>query len=158
MPVPRSFGFIHPGWFPRLGYLGFVPPYDDLDVPFLEVARGEALVEATRIGIKTPDVSVRFFQGASLGLQLPFVSPGERVVLTNLMKGLPSFPFDLPRGRPKMCADGRNGKLAPTQPVIHTIVIDPDERRLTVLWAGTAPALRPYTEAELAKMPLLVEW
>jgi hypothetical protein len=158
MPLPRSFGFIHPGWFPRLGYLGFVAPYDDVGVPFLEVARGEALVEVTRGGLLPPDLSVRFFNGASLGLQLPFVSPGERCVLTNLMKGAPSFTFELPRERPKLWTDGRNGKLAETKPVIYTIHVEPDERRLTVLWRGSAPALRPYAEEELAKMPFLVEW
>ncbi|WP_170319773.1 DUF2169 family type VI secretion system accessory protein [Polyangium spumosum] len=158
MPLPRSFGFVHPGWFPRVGYLGFIAPYDSVGVPFQEVARGEALSEATRGLLLPPRYSVRFFNGASLGLQLPFVSPGERCVLTNLMKGAPSFAFDLPRERPKLWADGRNGKLVETDPVIYTLVIEPDERRLTVLWRGAARAPRRYADEELAKMPFLVEW
>jgi hypothetical protein len=43
-------------------------------------------------------------------------------------------------------------------PVVHTVLIEPDEMRLSIVWRGNAPALRPYSDEELAKMPLKVEW
>jgi hypothetical protein len=50
------------------------------------------------------------------------------------------------------------GKLNKTKPVIHTVVFEPDHMRVSVVWRGSAPALRPYMPEELAKMPLKVEW
>ena len=44
------------------------------------------------------------------------------------------------------------------QPVIDTLLIEPDEMRLSIVWRGTAPALRPYSREELASMPLRVVW
>ena len=41
---------------------------------------------------------------------------------------------------------------------IHTVLIEPDEARLSVLWRGCAPALRPYMPKELETMPFRVEW
>jgi hypothetical protein len=45
-----------------------------------------------------------------------------------------------------------------TKPVIHTVEIEPDAMRVSVVWRGAAPALRPYMAEELAKMPMLVSW
>ena len=64
----------------------------------------------------------------------------------------------LPSGVPRIWVDGRKGTLKETEPVIHTVVIEPDLDRVTILWRGSAPALRPYLPAELAKMPFNVEW
>ena len=66
--------------------------------------------------------------------------------------------MQLPGDRPKIWVDGRNGTLKPTTPVIHTIVIEPDEGRLSIVWRGSAPALRPYMDEELKTMPFKVEW
>jgi hypothetical protein len=41
-----------------------------------------------------------------------------------------------------------------TSAVLHTIEIAPDELTVTLLWRGSAPALRPYIDQELAKIPL----
>ena len=37
-----------------------------------------------------------------------------------------------------------NGKLNETRPVIHTVLSEPDESRLSLVWRGSAVALRPY--------------
>jgi hypothetical protein len=65
--------------------------------------------------------------------------------------------FRLPQERPRMWVDGRKGNLIETKPVIHTLVLEPDLDRLTVVWRGCAPALRPYRE-EIAQMPFRVDW
>jgi hypothetical protein len=52
----------------------------------------------------------------------------------------------------------RKGTLKKTKPVIHSMVIAPDEMRVSLVWRGHAPALRPYLAEELATMPLKVEW
>ena len=60
--------------------------------------------------------------------------------------------------RPKIWIDGRKGTLKETEPVIHTVVLEPDLKRVSVVWRGAAKAIRPYMPDELAKMPLKVVW
>jgi hypothetical protein len=38
------------------------------------------------------------------------------------------------------------------------VVFEPDAMRLSIVWRGSAPALRPYLPEELKSMPLRVEW
>ena len=47
--------------------------------------------------------------------------------------------------------------MNPTEPRLHTVLIEPDLERVTLVWCGSAPALRPYLPDELARMPLRVE-
>jgi hypothetical protein len=54
--------------------------------------------------------------------------------------------------------DGRKGKLNPTEPVIHSVVLGPDDNTVTILWRGSAPALRPYFNQELDTMPFRARW
>jgi hypothetical protein len=42
--------------------------------------------------------------------------------------------------------------------VLHHVVIEPDVDRVSVVWRGSAPALRRYMLEELLAMPLLVTW
>ena len=55
-------------------------------------------------------------------------------------------------------AAGRKGAMTPTEPAVHTLIVEPDADRVTVLWRGCAAALRRYAPQELATMPLRVEW
>ena len=69
----------------------------------------------------------------------------------------PRWGFAVPPP-PRIWTDGRNGKVTATEPVLHTLFIEPDEDRVTVVWRGAAPALRAYAPQELETMPLRVEW
>jgi hypothetical protein len=100
----------------------------------------------------------RAANGASLGLQLPYLKGGEDIELINLHAEAPRLSFPLPRQRPNIWTDGRDGKLNQTEPVIHTLLIEPDEQRLSVVWRGSAPALRAYLPDELERMPFRVTW
>ncbi|MCC6554755.1 MAG: hypothetical protein IT372_17410 [Polyangiaceae bacterium] len=44
------------------------------------------------------------------------------------------------------------------RPHLHSVLIEPDLWRVTLLWAGHTPARRPYMLEELARMPFLAEW
>jgi len=50
----------------------------------------------------------------------------------------------------------RDGKLNATEAVVHSLIVEPDSERVSVVWRGAAPALRPYAPAELDTMPLRV--
>ncbi len=158
MPLPQGMDWVGVGWFPRLAYWGFVPIHDTPAKPIAEVARGYAPADILVEKPIAEKFSFRCANGASLGLQVPYLVGGEEVELQNLHPQAARIAFRLPATRPKIWTDGRKGKLNATTPVIHTVLIDPEKGLLTVVWRGSAQALRPYLPEELEKMPLRVEW
>lgn len=158
MPLPQSYGFVDHGCFPRIAYFGFIPQHDPLDCPIAEVARELAIASIMTPGTVQEKFNFRFNNGASLGLQLPYLRGDESCLLVNLHPTKQRLELKLPGERPMLWTDGRNGKLNATVPVLHTVLIEPDVDRVSLLWCGSAPALRPYLPAELLTMPFRVEW
>lgn len=158
MPLPSITGFIDYSWYPRVGFFGIVPMVEFFDEPPLEVERGIApgyLADGT--GAVTPQARFDVQSGASSALQLPYLRGGEDVELRHLHPRSTVWSCRLPPA-PRIFTDGRNGRLNATESVLHTVVIEPDVDRMTVIWRGCAPALRPYGPDELTKMPFRVEW
>jgi len=158
MPLPQSTGWVSYDWFPRIVGIGIFPVYQRTENPFSEVVRNyipDSVLRPARYDQADP---FHLTCGASLGLQFPYLRGGEAVMLQNIHPMQQDFSFCLPSEKPNIWTDGRKGLLNATKPVIHTVVIEPDEDRVSVVWRGAATALRPYMEAELAKMPLKVEW
>jgi hypothetical protein len=96
--------------------------------------------------------------GASLGLQFAPLRGDEEFALTGLRADVAQWRFRLPGTRPRLWADGREGRLIETEPALTTVVVYPDAGCVTVVWRGIAPARRPYFEEELQRMPLAVLW
>ncbi len=158
MPLPMATDWVDYAWFPRLAYIGILPIFDPPPRPVAEVQRGFAppgILEEAAPGQK---FDFRMTNGASLGLQLPYLKGNEVCVLTHMHPKQREFRFRLPGDRPRIWTDGRKGKLNETQPVLHTLVIEPDEGRVSVVWCGAAQALRPYLPDELEKMPFRVHY
>lgn len=158
MPIPHGFDWTFHGSFPRVAYIGIAPLHDPTDGPLPEALRGwapDGLLDGRSVAEK---FSFRFANGASLGLQLPYLRGDEPIRLTHIHPKHARFVVQLPGSRPKIWTDGRKGTLKETVPVIHTVVIEPDIDRVTVLWRGSAVAIRPYLPEELEKMPFRVEW
>jgi hypothetical protein len=158
MPLPQALGWVDVGWFPRLAYFGFVPEHEPPERPIAEVARGYAPADILQSKPIVEKFDFRCANGAALGLQLPYLVGGEEIELANLHPEAARVLFRLPKQRPQIWTDGRNGKLNETKPVIHSVIIEPDEARFSIVWRGSAPALRPYMPEELEKMPFLVRW
>ena len=140
--------------------MGVIPDHDESVNPRAmgEVRLGYARPDVLQDKKHSDPISLEGTNGASLGLRVPHLAGGEEVELLNVSHALEELRFRLPSERPELWVDGRNGKLAPTQPVIHAVVIEPDDNRLTVTWRGCAPALRAYGSEELAKMPFTALW
>lgn len=158
MPLPQATGWVDYGWYPRIAFGGIVPINERFDSPPLEVVRGlvpEYLADGT--GAIVEASAFELMSGASLGLQVPYLRGGEAVELTNLHRAWPRWDFVVPRP-PVLHTDGRNGRLNPTEVVAHTLLVEPDEDQVTIVWRGTAPALRHYAPDELERMPLRAEW
>lgn len=160
-PLPASLGWLDYGCFPRIAWLGVVPgcevPTDLARVGEIRLghARRDVLEERPA---RAHAVDLEATCGASLGLRLPYLGKSEAFELVHLTASAPTFRFRLPGEKPRIFVDGRNGRLEKTAPVIHTVVVEPDVGRLTVVWRGSARALRAYLPAELPAMPFRVEW
>jgi hypothetical protein len=156
-PLPASLGWLDYRCFPRLAWLGVLPEHKALHNPseLHEIRLGYA--SAGILGSEDQP-HIECANGASLGLRLPYLAPGESVELLNLHPTRERVRFQLPRERPGIWIDGRNGKMVPTQPIIHSVIVEPDENRLCIVWRGSGKALRPYLDHEIDGMPFRVEW
>lgn len=158
MPVPQSLGWLGHSWFPRATYFGVVPMHQPPPRPIFEVRKGWAPPDVLVNKVITRGFDIRVTNGASLGLQVPRLSGAENGSLHNLSPISEVVRFKLPGEAPEIWTDARKGKLNKTEPVIDTLLIEPDELRLSIVWRGTAPAIRHYMREELASMPLRVSW
>lgn len=162
MPLPWSTDWLSLACFPRIGFLGGTPSYEPFDGQFPEATRGFIPTGYPRTGSLQETWHDRACNAGSFGLQLgPFAADELGNIefrLQNLHPHRPDVRFRLPDDAPQISVDGRNGRLVATRPVLHHVVIEPDTDRVSVVWRGSAPALRRYMLDELLAMPLLVEW
>jgi hypothetical protein len=158
MPLPQGTGWIDYGWYPRCAFFGVVPIVERFESAPAEVTRGlvpPAL--AAGDGKQFIDHAFHAASGASLALQLPHLRGGEPVALTHIHPRRPRWEFAVPYA-PSLAVDARDGTVRPVESVLHTLEIDADAGRLTLVWRGSAPALRRYLPQELEKMPMRVAW
>jgi hypothetical protein len=135
-PLPQGLGWFQPSWYPRCSFVGSVPGFVDPD----EVMREEELGLVPRGQIvlarqfRLPSYDVRFNNGASLGLALPFLSGSEAVRLTHLTpEG--DLRFALPGDRPRILIDiGRGETDLPV--VLHTVCIRLEDMLVDLVWRG----------------------
>ncbi len=158
MPIPRCTDWVDPWFFPRRMYYGISPLRANPTNNITEISRGWANPNIMNNIRPKKKFSFRCMNGASLGLQFPFLKGNEECRLINIYPNRPDFRFRLPADIPELWVDGRNGKLKETTSVLQTIIIEPEEDRLSVVWRGNAPAKREYLETELKEMPFKVAW
>lgn len=156
MPVPQATDWVNYHWFPRIACFGVVPPHAATHPPTAEVARGLAPADVLIPHSPTAADAFRLTCGGSLGMHLPHLRGGETIELENIHPVYARFTVHLPSESPAIWTDGRGGRLNPTRPVLHSVVVNLDLAQLTLLWCGSAQALRPYLPDELATMPLRV--
>jgi hypothetical protein len=135
-PLPQGMGWFSKTWYPRMSYVGVIPGFVDSN----EVMREEALGLVPRGHIalgrqfRLPSFDVRFGNGASPGLALPYLAGDEQVRLVNLTES-GSVRFRLPGERPAIIADVGMGEVAP-EVVLHSVVIQPDRSAVDLVWRG----------------------
>lgn len=158
MPMPWATDWFGYAWFPRATYAGYVPDHEPPDKPIAEVRRGYVPADILAPGSLAKKVTNRLANGASYPLQWPHLKGNESFLLANMHPRSAAWRLTLPGRPPAIWTDGRKGKLNPTQPVLNTVLIEPDRDLVTLVWCGTAPALRAYFPEELERMPFKVEW
>jgi hypothetical protein len=135
-PLPQGFGWFQKTWYPRSSFVGAVPGFVMPDEVMKEEILG--IVPKGQIALsrqfKLPSFDVRFNNGASLGLVLPFLSGGESVKLTNMSKD-GALEFKLPKDTPKIMLDIGLGENE-LKPYIHTVCVRVDDMQVDIVWRG----------------------
>jgi len=122
---PMAFGSVGRSWQPRVKCAG---TYDDNWVdnvrPFFP-----------------SDFDERYYQAAPEDQQTDHLQGGEKVELSNLTpEGREQFC--LPRLALSIMFFSRGGEEMKTAPVLDTLILEPDQRRLLMVWRSTLPLPR----------------
>lgn len=138
-PLPDGLGWFQRTWYPRCSFTGALPAYVDIDTVLREETLG--LVPKGQIALsrqfKLPSFDVRFYNGASRGLALPFLDGDETFRLTNLTPvGL--LVFQLPGEAPSIMLDIGLGENE-LQPFLHTVCVRLEEMQVDLVWRGAHP-------------------
>ncbi len=136
-PLPQGMGWFGKTWYPRMSHAGVMPGNVDADETMREEALG--LVPAGQVALarqfRLPSWDVRFGNGAAPGLAVRGLRGGEWVRLANLTPD-GRAEFRLPGEAPTIVADIGAGEGRP-QVRLHSVVIEPDARRLTMIWGAS---------------------
>jgi len=114
---PQSFGPVARNWYPRHLLGGtYDKNWNDNVRPFLP-----------------EDFDEHYYQCAPKDQQVPHLKGGEEVVLVGIVpQG--KIRFNLPKASIPMQAILNNGERHNLNPVIDTLIIEPDEERFTMVW------------------------
>lgn len=122
---PMSFGCVGRAWQPRLPLAGtYDQNWVDNISPFLP-----------------DDFDNAFFQSAPLDQQMDYLQGGETVLLYNLTPN-GTERFSLPKQEVHLTIKDTTGELINIQCVADTLVIEPDERRFSIVWRYLHPMKR----------------
>jgi len=156
-PMPQGFGWFPKPWQPRASLAGVMPADRAVEQ---ELRKAYALVVPPQqrelyAQTKLPDMDFRFFNGASPGLVLPFLSGGEWVLLTNLTPD-GELRFQLPGNRLTMGVDIGDG-IQELNVVLHTVMVRADDGQVDLVWRGAVPYPGPDWLPQMRKMEMSVQ-
>ena len=126
-PEPAGFGFVGRDWMPRSGLAG---TYDDQ-------------WQNERCPLLPTDFDQRFFNSAPSGLVSPRpFAGGEQVRVTGAHRR-GDLQFRLP-AHPLAVTAWIKGAARRATPALDTVVIEPDEERLLLIWRAAIPCSREF--------------
>jgi len=163
-PAVAGFGWLSHAFFPRSAMLGARPlVYDGNRIPasaFHEVRRGEiheAAVRGDRPFQERLDVGVA--QASAIGMRAKAVGPGDGVALHGLHPRESRWTFRIPSEVPRMHARFVGEKtIELPAPAIRTVLIQPDEDRLTLVWTSELLLASAPGPKRLEGLQHLVVW
>ena len=155
-PLPESFDWTRPHWYPRMVHLGLAPeglPSDERLIS--EVKKGYLPVGHQRLcanPFTDPHFSLRFTNGAAWDLIFPYLRADEQIKLKG-MRPQGDWLVQLPGTAPEMLVRFR-GASSRVLPVLHTVLIQTDEARLTLVWRGAwSPPVKLPTKLPTIQNP-----
>jgi len=163
-PVPVSTTWLPYAFFPRSFWLGLpMLPFDDKQVrgtDFPEVRSGLIGRESARPDGGPPDkrFSPAVSQTAAVAMRCRGVDAGGFVFLKNLHPRVAQWKFKLPNDRPKAYVRWPGQAATEVRPEIRTVVLEPDEDRVTLLWVADFALPAPFPMAQVSAIEHAVEW
>jgi hypothetical protein len=156
-PMPAGFGWWAKHWQPRGALAGVMPAdkavYKDLREAYTKLVPAALRPMYDQTGL--PDMDFRFFNGASPGLVLPYLT-GEEMVRTWYLAPEGEVSFQLPGERPRIALDIGFGVQEPPV-VLHTVQIRMGDREVDLVWRAAASYPGPDWLPEMRKTEILVQ-
>jgi hypothetical protein len=137
-PVPQSFGWYNKLWHPRVSYAGLLPNFREYEKEMRQRYSGYVSENQKKeyAQTETPQMNFSFFNGASPGLQLPFLRGNEEITLENLSKENNILTFALPDETPFIRFDFGFG-VNDIDPRLHTVMIEAEKKTVDLVWCGS---------------------
>ena len=162
-PPPASTAFLPYSFFPRMTLLGMPAPLYDFErfsgASFFEVVSG--LMNASSLAEEAHVATLfdpRGLQCAAPSMQWATPAPGTEVELRNIHPRQSSWRFRLGSRVPQMYVRVGTDKPVALSPAIKTIVIEPEEDKVALVWVGETVLELPMDPANLDKVQHAVLW
>jgi hypothetical protein len=157
-PVAACYEPIDVFTFPRAAFF-IRPAFDSPARPVHELSTGALFPEdLTRKFDPRNIVDPRMFNSAAAGLAVCRLAGAERVSLWNMHRRHELLEFDLPGDRPQLFLEPPGVAPRELTPLLQTVLIEPDEDRVTLTWAGMLPVAMPYPDEMVTSMRHAVVW
>jgi len=155
-PMPQGLGWVAKFWQPRASLAGVMPADRAVEQQLRNIYTSAIPPEQReRYDLtRLPDMNFDFFNGASQGLVLPFLTCDEWIHLLNLSYEN-EVSFQLPDEKPVIGLDIGKGVMEPSV-VLHTVMIRMEERQVDLVWRGAVPYPGPDWLPEMKKMEVSV--
>ncbi len=100
----------------------------------------------------------RAFNAAAPGLGIARLKGNEKVTLWHLSARAEVLELGLPAERPQILIEPPGTRTFELDPVLGTVLIEPDEERVTMTWTGALPVAAPYRADQCEEMRHAVVW
>ncbi len=157
-PLPASFDWLHPSWFPRIAYLGLPPEYD-LSSKAKEIELGWAIPDLmSQKPVILGGFHQNFQQGAPPGLVCPEFRPGSPLLCRNLFPDHPERKIQLASNVPRVTILVTEKEHLEAKPQLNSVIIQPDLDQVVEVWSARAVSQRNYEAPELDNMSWKIRW
>ncbi len=157
-PGAASYGPMDMVTFPRCLFLGLEIEHAAPRAPVHEVLLGALQPHELALLDHNDVASPRVFNCAAPGLGNVRLRGDEHVQLHNLHRDAEHYVFALPGERPRLIIEPPNAGTFELDAKLATVLIEPDEDRVTLTWAGSVPAAEIYPPAACAEVRHAVIW
>ncbi len=157
--LPACFDWSDQSWFPRIGYLGMIAPYEISGDTVMEIRQGWIAPDIFNCGsLFDLKYRIEFLQGASAGLACKGIMPGERFRISNMFAEYPERVIELPGEIPGAVVTPKWKDTKAMEPHLNTVVIRPEDETVILTWSCRTTVHRPYSPDELEKTPYRLSW
>ena len=157
-PLGAAYGPIDVLTVPRCFFHLVQPDWRPASRPLREIALGAVSPADLRDRDWAEPPDPRVFCCAPAGLALERLRGDERVSLWHLHRRHERLELDLPGERPRLLLEPRNAGVREMEPLLQTVLIEPDEDRITLTWTGSMPVAAVFPEPLCGEMRQAVLW